>query len=84
LSCSSQNIGLGGTCLQVDDAKAVSLHKDQEVELVFHVPQGERETKYAIQSKVIWYNERGIGLKFQDYNTSVFRSLQELINYKNS
>jgi PilZ domain len=83
LTCSSQNIGLGGTCLQFDSVeRGQVLRNDQEVELIFHVPQGERATKYSLQSKVVWLDERGVGLKFQDHNTSVFRSLQELINYK--
>ena len=90
LTCSSQNIGLGGTCLQFDSVERGQvlrgdqqvLRCDQEVELIFHVPQGERATKYSLQSKVVWLDEYGVGLKFQDHNTSVFRSLQELINYK--
>jgi len=82
-SCSSENIGLGGTCLQFPPLESANLlQKDQEVELIFHVPQGDRETKYSLVSKVVWQQQGNIGLKFQDYNTSVFRSLQELINYK--
>ena len=81
-SCSCQNIGLGGTCLRLDGGR--ELRSDQEVELVFRVPQGDRETKYAILSKVVWQNNQDIGLKFQEHNTSVFRSLQELINYRPS
>jgi len=83
MSCSSQNIGLGGTRLQLgSDNIGHALKIEQDVELIFYVPQANRETKYSINSKVVWQSESDIGLKFQDYNTSVFRSLQELINYK--
>lgn len=81
-NCSSQNIGLGGACLQFERDPELKL--DQDVDLVFHVPSGARSTKYAIQSKVVWIDRQAAGLKFQDYNTSVFRSLQELIHYKAS
>ena len=58
------------------------ISKDADVELVFYLNDGTKETKYQLHAKVVRVADEGIGLKFHDFDTSVFRSLQELINYK--
>lgn len=80
VSCLSKNIGLGGTFLEV--AATHNIARDADVELVFHLDDGFKETKYFIHAKVVRLAGDGLGLKFHDFDTSVFRSLQELINYK--
>lgn len=80
LMCRSKDIGLGGTFLNADDVSAITT--DSDVELVFHMDDGVKETKYYLHAKVVRVSEAGIGLKFHDFDTSVFRSLQELMNYK--
>jgi hypothetical protein len=81
LTCRSKDIGLGGAFLSV--AETDPIQKDADVELVFHLlNDGVKETKYVLHAKVVRVVAGGIGLKFHDFDTSVFRSLQELINYK--
>ncbi|MFV2057911.1 MAG: hypothetical protein ACC707_15705 [Thiohalomonadales bacterium] len=97
LDCVSRDIGLGGTYLTFDDgsvpAEALSkdysglkngaiIDTDTDVEIVFHANDGASATKYYLHAKVIRVTESGLGLKFHDFDTSVFRSLQELLNYK--
>ena len=88
MTCRSKDIGLGGTYLMVssDDVDVedhqFALDADSDVELVFHINDGSLDTKYYLHAKVIRVSENGIGLKFHDFDTSVFRSLQELLNYK--
>jgi len=81
-NCTSQDFGLGGTRLQLNDSDCDSFGGQQDVELIFHVPNGEHQTRYTLQSKLVWCEANNAGLKFQEFNTSVFRSLQELMNYK--
>ena len=80
MSCLSKNIGLGGTFLAADTNH--ELERDADVELVFHLDDGTKQTKYFIHAKVVRLSDDGVGFKFHDFDTSVFRSLQELINYK--
>lgn len=81
LTCRSKDIGLGGTFLSAEETSPVQ--KDADVELIFYLlNDGVKETKYVLHAKVVRIVDEGIGLKFHDFDTSVFRSLQELINYK--
>ena len=85
MSCRCKDIGLGGTYLSVDMlamADASMINTNSDVELVFHIDDGAAATKYYLHAKVVRISNSGMGLKFHDFDTSVFRALQELINYK--
>lgn len=76
-SCFSQDIGLGGTFLGVDCP--VQLQKDTDVDLVFRLKSGEISTRHKISARVARVAEDGIGFKFCEFDTGVFRSLQEIM-----
>jgi hypothetical protein len=77
----SRDVGLGGAYLDTVQAKH-NLHIDNHVELVFHLFEGSSEVKYALHARVVRIDSDGIGLKFHDFDTGVFRSLQQIMTYK--
>jgi len=79
-SCFSSDIGLGGTFLEVNGA--FDMPGTAGVELVFRLATGEQKTKHKINARVARVAESGFGLKFCDFDTGVFRSLQEIMSYK--
>jgi len=76
-SCFSKDIGLGGTFLGVDCP--VQLQKDTDVDLVFRLMSGESSTRHKISARVARVAEDGLGFKFCEFDTGVFRSLQEIM-----
>lgn len=77
----SKDIGLGGAYLEgVRTDRDVNI--DTDVELVFHLVDGSYDVKYTVHARVVRVDEDGIGLKFQDFDTGVFRSLQQIMTYK--
>lgn len=79
-SCFSSDIGLGGACLAVGDAFAMP--DNEGVELVFCLADKGQSTKHKINARVTRMGGSCIGLKFCDFDTGVFRSLQEIMSYK--
>lgn len=79
-SCISTDIGLGGAFL----TKECSCPKPSEagVELVFSLISKGQSIKHKINARVARVTEEGFGLKFCDFDTGVFRSLQEIMSYK--
>lgn len=79
----SADIGLGGTFLSVEPQPA--LYKDIDVELVFRLAadeSGEETIRHKINARVVRSNEQGVGFKFCNFDTTVFRSLQEIMAYQ--
>jgi hypothetical protein len=79
-SCFSKDIGLGGTFLGADSACGVK--KESDVELIFRLATSESDTKHKINAKVTRVSDQGLGFKFCNFDTGVFRSLQEIMSYK--
>lgn len=77
----SRDVGLGGAYLDSVQA-GHNLRIDNQVELVFHLIEDSNEIKYALHARVVRIDEEGIGLKFHDFDTGVFRSLQQIMTYK--
>lgn len=80
-SCFSSDIGLGGAFLALGN-DAFALPGNDGVELVFRLAVEGRGTKHKINARVTRTSETGVGLKFCDFDTGVFRSLQEIMSYK--
>ena len=53
-----------------------------DVELIFHLLSGPREVKHSLRARVVRIGDGGAGLRFHEFDTSVFRSLQEIMSYK--
>ena len=79
-SCFSSDIGLGGAFLTSDCTCAMP--ENAGVELVFKLTVDGQNTKHKINARVARVSDAGIGLKFCDFDTGVFRSLQEIMSYK--
>ncbi len=79
-SCFSSNIGLGGTFLSLDDT--LTIQRERGVELVFRLSTQGLGTKHNIHARVTRVTDNGVGLKFCDFDTGVFRSLQEIMSHK--
>ena len=82
LSCQSRNVGLGGAYLNMTSTDDVV--KDSNVRLVFHLSDGIEETKHALSARVVRIVDGGVGLKFNEFDTGVFRTLHQLMTYKES
>ena len=78
----AQDIGLGGTYIGTCDT--LNLGKNSVVELVFHISDGNQAVKYSLHARVVRVDHQGIGLKFHAFDTILFRSLQQLLCYKES
>ena len=81
-SCFSRDIGLGGAflCLQEEPSGlSRELHEGVDVELVFSSVGEGQPRPYKINARVTRHSDEGIGLKFCDFDTGVFRSLRELM-----
>lgn len=79
-TCQSRDVGLGGAFL--DMQLGDSLAEDENLELVFHLMSEQNPIKHNLHAKVVRVTNDGVGLKFHDFDTSVFRSLQEIMSYK--
>ena len=79
-SCESQDIGLGGTFLA--NINTTDVQKDTDVELIFQLIEGGHNTRHKINARVTRVSRNGMGLKFCDFDTGVFRSLQEIMAYQ--
>lgn len=81
-SCHSFDIGLGGTFLSTDEA--LSIHKDEDVDLIFRLLTDGQGTKHSVHARVTRVTASGVGFKFCNFDTGVFRSLQEIMSYNRS
>lgn len=84
-TCNSRDIGLGGTCLNLVDAEQASsssLAKDMDVNLIFHLQGSKEFSDHTIGARVARVNDDSVGFKFCDFDTDVFRSLQEIMAYR--
>ena len=80
-TCRSRDVGLGGAYLDVDTDVQKQLRKDSDVELIFHLMDGEQETKHVLHARIVRQDNEGIGFKFHEFDTGVFRSLQVIMGY---
>ena len=80
-TCRSRDVGLGGAYLDVDSDVQKQLGKDSDVELIFHLMDGEQETKHVLHARIVRQDNEGIGFKFHEFDTGVFRSLQVIMGY---
>ena len=79
-SCQSRDVGLGGAFLDMQSNEPLA--EDENLELVFHLMSEKNPVKHNLHAKVVRVTNDGVGLKFHDFDTSVFRSLQEIMSYK--
>ena len=80
-TCTSRDVGLGGTYIDIDNETKQRLHLDSDVELIFHLLDGQQETKHTLYARIVRVDTSGVGLKFHEFDTGVFRSLQEIMGY---
>lgn len=85
-SCRSKDIAMGGTYLEFNSQ--TEFDQFINVELIFYLERSAGEIKYALPAQVVRVERQGkqygIGLKFHNFDTSVFRTLQELLSYQES
>ena len=78
--CRTRDIGLGGVFVEVP--KEVNLAEETSVELTFKLGAGADLTKHRINARVVRVSEDGVGMMFRDFDAIAFRSLQEVLLYK--
>lgn len=78
-ACQALDIGLGGVFLKINPDKILP---DSNVELLFLLGAGESRIKHKIKAKVVRATTHGMGLMFRDFDATAFRSLQEVLRYK--
>ena len=79
-SCFSKDIGLGGAFLSTKTP--IEVNEESDVELIFSLATS--NTRHKIHARVTRVSDQGVGFKFCDFDTGVFRSLQEIMSYKAS
>lgn len=79
-SCLSKDIGLGGTFLGMDVIPG--MNENTDVELIFHLASAGKGTRHKISARVTRVSDQGVGFKFRDFDTGVFRSLQEIMSFR--
>lgn len=78
-ACKALDIGLGGVFLKINPDE---LLLDSNVELFFLLGVGESRIKHKIKANVVRATPHGLGLMFKDFDATTFRSLQEVLGYK--
>lgn len=78
-SCYSRDIGIGGAFLGIESA--LPMQQDTDVELVFHLNAAGESKSHRINARVTRISSEGVGFKFRDFDTGVFRSLQEIMAF---
>jgi hypothetical protein len=84
-SCQSKDIGLGGAFLDFESAQSLpqdAFGVDSNIDIVFHLISEQAPIKHNLHARIVRITENGIGLKFHEFDTGVFRSLQEIMSYK--
>jgi len=77
VSCRSRDVGLGGVFLEAEGGQ---FKHDQDVELFFSLGE-DGSTKHKLKAKVVRVFDQGAGFVFKDFDTSSFRSLQEIMRH---
>ena len=80
--CRTRDIGLGGVFVELPDE--VNLAEETPVELTFKLGTGSNLTKHRINARVVRVSKDGVGMMFRDFDAIAFRSLQEVLLYKQS
>ena len=80
-TCLSRDVGLGGAYLDVDADAQKRLKKDSDVELIFHLIDEDQETRHVLHARIVRQDNQGVGFKFHEFDTGVFRSLQVIMGY---
>jgi len=78
--CRARDIGLGGVFVALP--KEISLAEETPVELTFILGEGGHVTKHHINARVVRVSQEGVGMMFRDFDAVTFRSLQEVLRYK--
>lgn len=78
--CRTRDIGLGGVFVEIPGA--ANLAQETSVELTFKLGSGADVTKHRIHARVVRVTADGVGMMFRDFDAGAFRSLQEVLRYK--
>jgi hypothetical protein len=78
--CRTRDIGLGGVFVEIPGA--ANLAQETPVELTFKLGSGADVTKHRIHARVVRVAADGVGMMFRDFDAGAFRSLQEVLRYK--
>lgn len=76
--CRTRDVGLGGVFVEISAERQPA--ENAEVELLFKlIGKDQRLVQHRLRAKVVRATAEGIGLMFRGFDTSSFRSLQELM-----
>lgn len=75
----ARDIGLGGVFLE---AAELPLPLEAHVELIFMLRSAGKPIKHKIRAKVVRATADGVGFMFRDFDAITFRSLQEVLRYR--
>ena len=78
-ACKALDIGLGGVFLEMGRDEVLP---DSNVELMFLLGASSQRIKHKIKARVVRTSAQGMGLMFRDFDATAFRSLQEVLRYK--
>lgn len=78
----TRDIGLGGVYVVLP--AEVNIDQETPVELTFKLGSGAHLTKHSINARVVRVGADGVGMMFRDFDASAFRSLQEVLRFKQS
>jgi len=76
----TRDIGLGGVFVEIP--QEVALTKETPVELTFKLGSGTNLARHRINARVVRVAADGVGMMFRDFDAGAFRSLQEVLRYK--
>lgn len=76
----TRDIGLGGVFIETSGK--IPLAQEAAVELTFKLGSGGHITKHRINARVVRIAPDGVGMMFRDFDAGAFRSLQEVLRYK--
>jgi len=76
----TRDIGLGGVFVELPEETDIAA--ETPVELIFKLGSGVYLTKHRINARVVRVTSDGLGMMFRDFDATAFRSLQEVLRFK--
>lgn len=75
----TQNVGIGGMCVQLAGLKRRRLPPDGKLSVAFTVTSNGNTSHHRLPATVVWSRASGAGLMFTDFNIETVHTLRDIL-----
>lgn len=75
----TQNVGIGGMYVTLNDVKRKTLPAEAKVSVAFTVTSNGNTSHHRLPATVIWAADSGAGLMFTDFNVETVHTLRDIL-----